>query len=452
MGYVIENSKKTTRGVFAWIPWRTFFTGLALACLIFSTSATSAFANSRYASIVIDANSGDVLYSRNAESYRYPASLTKMMTLYMTFEALESGKIKSDQKLKVSKRAAGQAPSKLWLKAGETITVEQAIKALVTRSANDAATVLAEAIGGTEYQFSLQMSKKARGLGMRRTNFANASGLPNRKQKSTAHDMAILGQQIGDDFPQYFHYFSVKSFAYKGKTYSNHNNLLKGYQGTDGIKTGYTRASGFNLATSVKRGDVHLIGVVLGGKTAKSRDAHMKYILDKTFKRVKDNPGLLPRLAKAPVPRLKPGQAQPTRLAQVTPRDKPKLVIERNGDGLPTIAFGYDTTTTVEIDELPTIEQGDAGPQALDPQWGIQIGAFAQAEKARIYLGQAHEIIPQVLTPERSNIFPVTTDQGTIYRARYGPLSSQDAETACISLRSKGLSCFTLQGAGWSQS
>jgi len=227
---------------------------------------------------------------------------------------------------------------------------------------------------------------------------------------------------------------------------------LKGYKGTDGIKTGYTRASGFNLATSVKRGDVHLIGVVLGGKTAKSRDAHMKYILDKTFKRLKDNPGLLPQMAKIPTPRIKPGQEPLIRVASAAPRNKPKLVFERIGDGLPSVAFGYDVPTDVETDDLPTIEQGDGGPQVLNPQWGIQIGAYANAEHAREHLSNAHKLVPQVLTPERFTIFPLETDGGTLYRARFGPLSSQDAEDACKSLKSKGQECFALKGNDWPQS
>jgi D-alanyl-D-alanine carboxypeptidase len=418
--------------------------------LSLSFVSSPATANSRYAAIVIEANSGDVLFSRNAESHRFPASLTKMMTLYMTFEALEQGKLKKDQKLKVSKRAAGQAPSKLWLKAGDTITVDDAIKAMVTRSANDVATVLAEAISKTEYQFALDMSKKARQLGMRKTRFQNASGLPHRRQKSTAHDMAILGQQIRQDFPQYFPYFSVKRFVYNGKTYTSHNNLLKGYKGTDGIKTGYTSASGFNLVTSIERDGVRLIGVVLGGRTAKSRDAHMKYILDKTFKRVKNNPSLLPQLAKVPKPRLKPGQELPTQLASITPRNKPKLVVSRKDTGgLPIIAFGYETPVAPE---QVFIEQGDAGPGVIEPLWGVQIGAYSDAEHAREHLGLARNIVPDVLTPSRTAIFPLETEKGTMYRARFGPLSPTQAKSVCNTLKSKGQDCFALQGTGWPHS
>ncbi|MBL4645053.1 MAG: D-alanyl-D-alanine carboxypeptidase, partial [Rhizobiales bacterium] len=244
-------------------------------------------ANSKYAGIVIDVNTGKTLYADNADSTRYPASLTKIMTLYLLFEQLESGRVTLNTKMKVSKRAAGQAPSKLGLKPGSYIRVKDAIRALVTKSANDVAVVIAEHIGGTEIKFAKRMTKKARKIGMKRTEFRNANGLPNKSQHTSARDMAKLGISIQKRFPSYYKYFSTRSFTYKGRKYRNHNRLLGKVQGVDGIKTGYTRASGFNLVTSVKRSNKHIVAVVMGGCTGKSRDAHMKDLIKRYLKKAK---------------------------------------------------------------------------------------------------------------------------------------------------------------------
>ena len=255
--------------------------GLGLVCGLGASPAQAA----RYTAIVVDANSGKVLFARNADRRHYPASLTKMMTLYLTFEALEKGTIKLSSALAVSRRAAGQTPSKLGLKRGQTIAVEDAILALVTKSANDAATVLAEALGGNEANFAGQMTKKAKLLGMKRTRFRNASGLPNRYQRSTARDMATLALALQRDFPQYYHYFSTREFRYKNRTFTNHNRLLRSYRGADGLKTGYIRASGFNVAFSARRGSRRLIGVVLGGRSPKWRDRKTARLMDIAFRR-----------------------------------------------------------------------------------------------------------------------------------------------------------------------
>ena len=247
-------------------------------------------AAAKYAAIVIDSDTGRVLHSVNADTRNFPASLTKMMTLYMVFEALEDGRLTMDQELRVSRRAAGQTPSRLGLKAGSHITVRDAIGALVVKSANDTATVVAEAIGETEIQFALMMTERARKLGMRSTTFRNASGLPNRGQLSTARDMSVLAMALLNDFPQHYGIFSAPKFKYGGRTYKSHNNLLASYTGTDGIKTGYTRASGFNLVASVERDGKRLVGVVFGGRTAKSRDAQMKKILNNSFEIARQAP------------------------------------------------------------------------------------------------------------------------------------------------------------------
>jgi D-alanyl-D-alanine carboxypeptidase len=236
--------------------------------------------NPPYASIVYDVNSGRVLQATNADALRHPASVTKVMTLYMLFEQLETGRLKLSSELPVSREAASQAPSKLGLQPGETIQVEDAIKALVTKSANDVAVVVAEAIGGDEDRFGSMMTRKAHQLGMRRSHFENASGLPNPRQVTTARDLVTLGKAIQDRFPTYYKYFSTRSFTYEGRAHRNHNRLLGQVEGVDGIKTGYTRASGFNLLTSVKADGRHLITVVLGGKSARARDAQVASLVE----------------------------------------------------------------------------------------------------------------------------------------------------------------------------
>src|SRR4051795_680371 len=232
-----------------------------------------------FSSIIIDGNSGATLSANNPDASRHPASLTKIMTLYLLFERLDAGKMKLDTEMEVSEHASEQAPTKLGLRPGQTIRVEDAIKGLVTRSANDAAVVIAETIGGDEDGFAKMMTRKARALGMNRTTYRNASGLPDDDQVTTARDQATLGRAIQDRFPRYYRYFSTSVFNYRGQSIRNHNRLLGNVEGIDGIKTGYTRASGFNLVSSMRRGNRHLIGVVLGGRSGGSRDATMRNLL-----------------------------------------------------------------------------------------------------------------------------------------------------------------------------
>jgi D-alanyl-D-alanine carboxypeptidase len=232
-----------------------------------------------FSSIIVDANSGGTLQATSADSLRHPASLTKIMTLYLLFEQLESGKMKLDTEMDVSQHASQQAPTKLGLRPGQTLRVEDAIKGLVTRSANDAAVVISEAIAGDEDDFAKLMTRKARALGMSKTIYKNASGLPDDDQVTTARDQATLGRAIQDRFPRYYRYFSTEAFNYRGRSIRNHNKLLGRVEGVDGIKTGYTRASGFNLVTSMKRGNRYLVGVVMGGRSGGSRDAIMRNLL-----------------------------------------------------------------------------------------------------------------------------------------------------------------------------
>ncbi|MES0809183.1 D-alanyl-D-alanine carboxypeptidase [Roseibium sp. SCPC15] len=273
---------------------------LALGALLLSAPA-AALANSKYAGIVVDAKTGKTLYSSSADAYRYPASLTKIMTLYVVFEELEAGRLSLNSRLKVSKYAAGRPPSKLGLKAGTSIKVKDAILALVTKSANDVATVVAENIGGSEKRFAERMTRTARQLGMKKTTFRNPHGLPNSGQRTTARDMATLGRAIQEHFPQYYSYFKTRSYKYKGRTYGNHNKLLGRVKGVDGIKTGYIRASGFNLVTSVNTGGRKIVAVVMGGRSGASRNAQMTKLINRYLSKASRGKKTVPMIAKRAV-------------------------------------------------------------------------------------------------------------------------------------------------------
>lgn len=249
-------------------------------------SAPASVIPSKYSDIVIDVSTGRVLHATNADSVRHPASLAKMMTLYLTFQALKDGRLQLDQALPVSEKAANQSPTKLGLRPAQTISVRNAIMSLVTQSANDAAVVLAETLSGNETSFGLLMTQQAAALGMTHTHFYNASGLPDPNQITTAADMATLACALIQHFPQFYSYFSVNQFTYAGNNYHNHNHLMDRYPGMDGIKTGYIQASGFNLVASAKRGDVRLVGVIFGGSSPAARDQRMAQLLDQSFNMV----------------------------------------------------------------------------------------------------------------------------------------------------------------------
>lgn len=260
---------------------------VSLVCILLSGVALAkSVGNSRYASLVVDAKNGMILTQTNAGEYRYPASLTKMMTLYMAFSALDRGTLKENQLLSVSAHAAGQPRTKIGLRPGDKITAKDAIVSLVTISANDAAVVLAEALSGNEPAFALRMTRVATELGMEHTRFMNASGLHHPQQRTTAYDMARLAIALRRDFPQYYPLFSRNSFIYKGQTFYSHNHVVRKYQGADGVKTGFIGPSGFNLVTSVVRNGTSLVGVVFGGQTFKRRDDHMMSLLDQSFYRL----------------------------------------------------------------------------------------------------------------------------------------------------------------------
>lgn len=272
---------------------RRFVAQLLFGCAVVASvalgTARGAWAqigSDRYASMVVDAQSGTVLEAANADEYRFPASLTKMMTIYLTFEALRDHRLSLTDAVPVSAWASSMPPTKLGLVPGSSLTVEQAVLGLVTKSANDAAAALGELLGGDEDSFAQMMTLRARGLGMTRTTFRNASGLPDWGQVTTARDLVVLARRLIQDFPQFYHYFSTPFFQFHGRTILNHQRLLQSYPGADGLKTGYIQSSGYNVVTSAMRGDVRLIGVVLGASSGAERDGHMAGLLDQGFQRM----------------------------------------------------------------------------------------------------------------------------------------------------------------------
>ena len=333
-------------------------------------------------SIIIDADSGEILSSSAADQLRYPASLTKVMTLYITFDALEKGLIRMDDKLPVSRNAANRSPSKLGLRAGEKISVRDAIMALVIKSANDCATVLAEGLGYSEENFAKTMTKVARELGMKNTTFKNASGLPNRAQKTTARDMALLGAAMYHHFPQYYKLFSAKKFTYKGKTYYTHNHLLKSFEGADGMKTGFTNAAGFNIITSAERNGNRVIAVTMGHDTAKLRDRKVAKLM---------NMGL-EKLAAA--------NHNNAASAKFLTAEKNKVAASKT--------FAAAQNGASELDQQQTPENS----------WAIQIGAFSNYAKARNYALAVRQEITRRYRDKNINIQPYQKGSAVIYRSQ----------------------------------
>lgn len=408
-----------------------------LVCVALGNAGTPAYA-AKYAAIVIEEDSGRVLFARNADKLRYPASLTKIMTLYLLFEDIEAGRMTMKSRIPVSKVAAGRSPSKLYLKPGQSISAEQATYALVTKSANDVATAIAEKLAGTERKFAKRMTRKARALGMNRTTFRNASGLPHSKQRSTARDMARLAIAMRHDFPQYFKYFSTKSFNWKGRKFGNHNKLLSKFSGTDGIKTGYINASGFNLVATVKRNNVRLIGVVFGGKTSRSRDAHMMDILARQFKRIKPAQA---RQQLAALPKKLP-TAAPSRVSD-TPEimSKPKqITVKRLADAMP------DDDTPEFLQTLSQTASLSAVPDDVS-QWSVQIGNFAQRVNAHKAAIRARRMADQVLGMTPAHLTLVTRGEMPLWRVRFNDLDESQARSACAALFAEGSPCIALRTA-----
>lgn len=444
--------------------------------------------NNRYASIVMDAATGQILSQSNPDKQLYPASLTKVMTLLLTFEALENGTLTMRDRVTMSQRAVNMSPSKIGLPLGASMRVEDAIYALVTKSANDVAVALAEKVGGSEPRFATMMTRKAREIGMNRTRFVNASGWHDTAQVSSARDMAIMARYVIYRYPQYYRYFSTRNFAFKGKNYHNHNRLMEEYAGMDGMKTGYVAASGFNLVASAKRGDRRLIGVVFGGRSTASRNAHMAELLDKGFGTTSTGAGMLlaqapmapSALKQRPIPGRKPAmQTYIPALASI----KTTTTTVRTVTTMPSIAPAAGTPTqSITADQYAGMAasadafsevggQGDFDPAEtkrletglmavaavknepyekpvwatataqddipmVDRPWAIQIGAFTSRVQTDKAIRAAVNALPTSLRADAQPVIvPLKTAEGWMFRGRLSGYTKEQAASACARLR-----------------
>ncbi len=428
---------------------------ITAAAIAFATALTvqpATAADANYASIVIDAKTGEVLYSRNADAQRFPASLTKMMTLYLLFEDLERGRVTIRTRLDVSANAAAQAPTKLGVPAGSTIRVEDAILALITRSANDVAVVVAENLSGSVSNFATRMTTTARALGMTRTTFQNPHGLPNSNQVTTARDMATLGRALHDRFPQYYGYFSTQSFTYNGVRINSHNNLLS-MEGVNGIKTGYTNASGYNVVTSIQRDNRYVVAVVMGGDSAAWRDQHMRDLLNTYLPRASTGARTAPLVIAAtatvppPLPRQNPVRTDPIMTAGITP-PAPVMVAAAGPFNVGVPAPIPAPAPAGAPDAIGVLAQGDFdfGP-APATGWRIQLGAFPRENSAQAVLAAAMQVEGAGILAERVPYTePVDVNGTTHYRARFGGFASSDAaQAACARLVTRDFACYATQ-------
>lgn len=380
-----------------------------------------------YSSIVIDAASGNVLSESNADAVRYPASLTKMMTLYLVFGALHSGKWTLNTELPVSQHASEQSPTKLGLRPGDQINVKDIILGIVTRSANDAAVVAAEGLGGSESNFAQMMTAQARKLGMMNTHFDNASGLPDPLNTTTARDLSRLAQALIRDYPQYYGYFSTPEFTFNGQKIMNHDHLISWYPGADGIKTGFISAAGFNLATSAVRDGRRLIGIVLGGPSPYVRDRYMAKLLDAAF--AGTSPGA-PEIREASASAQAPVRVAPDARAARIAQAKSKKTHRRHVGAL-------DVAATTPASRKPMADE--------EHGWAIQVGAFNRIDGARKAAEAAAEIAPVQLTDAGIEISSLRNHKRTaVHRARLMGLTEIQAHEACHILVKKDRDCLVL--------
>lgn len=371
-------------------------------------------------SIMLDAEDGKVIYESNADELRYPASLTKLMTLYITFNALENKKLKLTDKLKVSRVAAGRSPSKLGVPAGSTISVQDAVLAVIVKSANDCATVLAEHFSPTEADFAKLMTDTAKKLGMKHTTFKNASGLPNSQQKTTARDMSILAMAVYHHFPQYYKWFSQKSFMYKGQRITGHNHLLDTFKGADGMKTGYTAASGFNIITSAKRGNKRVIAVTMGHRFLNERDKHAYKMMDLGLDHMCKNKNVnVAKLTTAIN-----GRAPQTRVAAKT-QVKPAPV----------------RVASQKTQALPATRQYAA---VSNGKYALQVGSFSDYSRAKNYALKVKNNIAKTYSVHDIMVEKVSSPKGDLYRSKVVGFAKNDAAKICRSMIQKKQACLVV--------
>jgi D-alanyl-D-alanine carboxypeptidase len=406
---------------------------LAILCLlaVFLIGIPFNKAFARYASVLMDAESGRVLHEINGDVRRYPASLTKLMTLYLLFQAIDTGQVTLDSRMAVSAHAAGQPPSKLGLSTKERLRVAEAILALVTKSANDVAAVVAEHLGGTESQFAMLMTQEASRLGMDQTVFRNASGLPDSNQVTTAHDMARLGRALLRDFPHHYHYFGTRQFAHDGITYANHNRMLGTYDGLDGMKTGYINASGFNLVASARRGGDRLIGVVFGAQSPGERARIMADLLDEGFQAL-DTGGVVPVAAGRRM-------AGPVAVAEARVQPEPAPQAKAGRSKRSTAAAMGSRPTTAKPAKA-------AKPTTV---WAIQLSSYADRNGASSAAKQAIQKTKGVLAKGTVHVVreQKARSKKPAYVARVVDLNKDQASRACTLLKAKKQACSVVRAS-----
>ena len=456
-----------------------------IAGLAFTPAATAPVAqssdNSRYAAIVVDAATGEVLFARNADARRFPASITKMMTLYLTFESLSKGDVKLTDVLTVSIRAASEPPSKLGLAAGQTITLDNAMRATAVRSANDMAMAIAEHVGGSNDRFAARMTQKAQELGMTQTRYVNPNGLPDSRQVTSARDLSILARAIMRDYPQYYAYLGQHDWAYNGRDYRNTNGLLHSGNGYDGMKTGYINASGFNLAASAVRGDRRLITIVLGGRSTASRNAHVAALMDTGFEleRARDR-GQNIQVAQTFFEQRGFGiSAEPAgevQFASVTSSGAAALNEASGDEGVayaalartpaPAPAPRPEPRTPARTGQLPADLPADvtailnggrtpaatttrtpaprAAPARASGGWAVQVGAFRDETVARNWLTEVQRRFrSQFSSAERTVV-----DAEGWFRSRFTGMTEQSAQSACEALAARSVTCMVVRPQG----
>jgi D-alanyl-D-alanine carboxypeptidase len=408
---------------------RTIPAVVVLAVLLASSGAR---ASVQHAAMVVDANTGTALYADAADELCHPASLAKIMTLYLVFEAIERGRLSYATRIRVSPEAAAAPPTKLGLDPGSDIALVDAVKALITRSANDMAVAIAEHISGSEMRFAQLMTEKAQRLGMTRTVFKNASGLHDPDQVTTARDMLRLALRLQDDFPRHYRLFALRSFSYGGVTLRNHNLLLGTFPGTDGIKTGYTRMSGFNLVASVRFGGRHVIGAVFGGRSASSRDATMRLILTRALRQAS---------------LVETRKQQPILIAQPQPARRPPAAVPAGSGAVSSTLDRQAMNLDRGAPAVQHVQAGAAQPIAHSVGGGfeVQVGAFASAAEAERALVFARDAADGLLDAHAARTIPVEKDSRQLYRARFSGFDAAKAASACLELRRRQIDCFVLK-------
>jgi len=395
------------------------------------TNLLASTQTTRYASIVVDAKSGEVLYDRHADAPRYPASITKVMTLYLTYEALSAGRLHLDDRVVFSPHAAAQAPTKLGVRAGDSISVSEAIQAMTILSANDAAVAMSEKLGRSEGRFAALMTLRAKELGMRNTNFANANGLPNPRNISTARDIAILSRAVMRDFPQYYHYFSQKSFVFRGRTIASHNHMLDSTPGVDGLKTGFTNASGFNIAISGVRDNRRLIVVVLGGPTRVARDQNAEDLLLTGF-------NVMRRRALGENLTIAQNLFEPEPSGPVV--RPPTEQGDGDQDALKIELTSTPNRTRVRLEPGAAPKAAPAKAARAKRSWSVQVGEFRSRTDAKEQIA----LVQKRFSSHFDSADGAAEKAGRRYRAVFSGFSESEAKGACRSLKAKRMACAVL--------